>query len=359
MVQLVGRCTVNADGVGSNPTAPANLEVRGAFRPCGTATYNVGVRYQVTDNDGTLGSYLKGVCKTLTEALNNEKQNVPGHVPHPPFQCVFSDSDEPQAKAMQIGGVSVICITKGLLGLVWTTCDLLSRSEHIIQLFNHARTKQIHAALFQTQLSFILCHEYAHHVHGHLTQTSFGLEAGDIQTQVFEVDADCYAIYFVLAFLIKGMGRAGAVEHLNCANVKSEAQDEALISSFVLATGGILYATPPVPLDMARIFQQRYPPLAARMNWIMQSAMDWCAQNKPHLKEWMTLDKWRVLMVFAASAVAELNGGAHWGDQIRFLTSEKGAEYVRMVMARFSEYKRSLFHDQETQTDPPPAILDA
>lgn len=305
--------------------------------------YNVVVRYQITGDDGTLIASLEGVCRTLTEALNNEKQNVPGHVPHPPFQCVFSESDEPQAKAMPMDGVSVICITKGMLGLVWTTCDLLSKSEHVIQLFNHAPTNQIHTALFQTQLSFILCHEYAHHVHGHLTQSSFGLEAGDIQTQVLEVDADCYAIYFVLAFLTNGTGRAGAVERLNCADANGDAQDEALIASFVLATGGFLYATPPVPLDTVRVFQQRYPPLAARMNWITHSAMDWCDQNKPHLKEWMTLDKWKVLMSFAATAVAELNGAAHWGDQISFLTSEKGAEYVRMVMARFGEYKDSLY----------------
>ncbi len=92
---------------------------------------------------------------------------------------------------------------------------------------------QIHMALFQTQLSFILCHEYAHHVHGHLAHTSFGLEDGDIQTQVFEVDADCYSIYFVLTFLMKGEGRTGALERSNCADSNSGAQDEALIASFV------------------------------------------------------------------------------------------------------------------------------
>lgn len=42
-------------------------------------------------------------------------------------------------------------------------------------------------------------------------------------------------------------------------------------------------------------------------------------------------------MVYAASAVVELNGGPHWGDQTSFLTSEKGVQCVRMVMARFEE----------------------
>ncbi len=300
------------------------------------------MRYQIIGDDGTLGPYLKDVCKTLTEALNNEKRNVRGHVPHPPFQCEFSDSDEPQANAALMAGVSVIWITKGMLGLVWTACNLLSKSEPVIQLFNHAPTDQIHAALFQTQLSFILCHEYAHHVHGHLAQASFVGEAGDIQTQVFEVDADCYAVYFILEFLIKGAGRAAAVERLNCADASGNAQDETLIASFLLATGAFLYATAPVALDTTRIFQRRYPPLAARMNWITQSATAWCDQNKPHLKEWMTLEVWRKLMRFAAIAVSELNGGANWGDQTSFLRSEQGAEYVRTIATRFEEYKRSL-----------------
>lgn len=308
-----------------------------------TAVYNEGVRYQIIGDSGTLKAFLEGVCKTLTEALNNEKQNVPGHAPHPFFECVFSESDEPQAKAMIMAGVSVICITKGMLCFVWDACDLLSKSEHVIQLFNHAPSNQIRDALFQTQLAFTICHEYSHHVHGHLTHASFALDEGGIQAQVFEVDADCYAIYFVLAFLLQGTGRAGAVEHFNCAQANGAAQDEALMASFVLATSGLLYATPPVPLDPARPFQRNYPPLAARMNWIMRSAMDWCDQNKPHLKEWMIGDKCRVLMLFAAAAVAELNGGAHWGDQIDFLKSEQGAEYQRAVMERFAQYKRSLY----------------
>src|ERR1700690_2077735 len=107
------------------------------------------MRYQIVGDDGTLVAFLEGVCKTLNEALNGEMQNVSGHKPHPPFQFQFSESDEPQANAMQIGGVSVIWITKGMLGLVWTACDKLSRAEAVVQLFNHAPTNQIHAALFQ------------------------------------------------------------------------------------------------------------------------------------------------------------------------------------------------------------------
>jgi hypothetical protein len=281
--------------------------------------------------------FLEDIRRTLTEALNNEKLNMPDHVPHPRFECTFSDSDEPQAKAMLMGGVSVICITHGMLGLVWAVCDRLSKSEHIVQTFNHARPYQIHNALFQTLLASILCHEYVHHVHGHLAQPD-----SDIPSQVLEVDADSYAVYFALEFLIKGMGRAGAVERLNCADQSIEAQDRALLSSFILATGGFWHATATDPFNVAQIYQRAHPPIAARMNWIMCSAMSWCEQNKPQLKNWMTLEQWRRLMLFAAIAVAELGGNIEWGDQTNFLMSEQGIEYQAVVTTKLREYVRLL-----------------
>jgi hypothetical protein len=121
------------------------------------------VRYQIIGDDGTLVAFLEGVGKTLNEALNGEKQNVSGHKPHPPFQFQFSESPEPQANAMQMGDVSLIWITKGMLALIWTACDKLSKANAVAQLFNNAPTNQIHAALFQNQLAFVLCHEYRAH----------------------------------------------------------------------------------------------------------------------------------------------------------------------------------------------------
>jgi hypothetical protein len=301
------------------------------------------VRYQITGDDGTLVAFLEGVGKTLRDALNGEKPNVTGHKPHPPFEFQFSESPDPQANAIQIGGVSVIWITKGMLGLIWTACDRLSRAEAVVQLFNHAPTNQIHAALFQNQLAFILCHEYTHHVHGHLGQSAYGQEIGDVLTQVFEVDADCYAIYFVLAHLINGVGRAQAVQRLNCDGATPTKQDEALFSSFVLGIGGFLFATEPVALDPKRVHTRQYPPLAARMNWIMQSAvMDWCRMNRPHLKGWMTFERWRALMLTAATAVWGMNGGVDWGDQVAFLNSDQGKEYTASVIAAFVKYRDVL-----------------
>jgi hypothetical protein len=147
----------------------------------------------------------------------------------------------------------------------------------------------------------------------------------------------------VLAHLINGVGRAQAVQRLNCAGATPTKQDEALFSSFVLGIGGFLFATEPVVLDPKRVHTRQYPPLAARMNWIMQSAvMDWCRMNRPHLKEWMTFERWRALMLNAATAVWGMNGGVDWGDQVAFLNSDQGKEYTASVMAAFVKYRDAL-----------------
>lgn len=78
------------------------------------------MHYQITGEDQTFATFLGGVCKTVTEALNNTNQNVPGHVPHPPFQCVFSESDEPQATAMQIDALAVYVQHKEHISVVLT-----------------------------------------------------------------------------------------------------------------------------------------------------------------------------------------------------------------------------------------------
>lgn len=72
----------------------------------------------------------------------------------------------------------------------------------------------IHAVLFYTQLTFVVTHEFTHHVHGHLLQSALDSafsneivdshDDGNLEAQAQEIDADCYAAYHVLAHLIEG-----------------------------------------------------------------------------------------------------------------------------------------------------------
>jgi hypothetical protein len=74
----------------------------------------------------------------------------------------------------------------------------------------------IHALMFQTQLMFVVSHEYTHHVHGHLSKASGTASAsetdedGSLDEQVVEIDADGYAVFHVLTHLIAGEARLQA-----------------------------------------------------------------------------------------------------------------------------------------------------
>jgi hypothetical protein len=204
---------------------------------------------------------LVSIRDAINEALRNEKQNVPEHVKHPPFEFGYIDSTIPNAHASSIGGCSFIGLTMPLVRMLWDTCVQLSKSEAVVELLgvplSPERHDAIHAAMFQTQLAFVVSHEYTHHVHGHLPQSAPGPpffneilssdDAGSLESQAFEIDADGYAVYHVLAHLIDGARRSQATELLSCNHQKASTQDEVLFSSFVMAIGAFLFVLPPAP----------------------------------------------------------------------------------------------------------------
>lgn len=191
------------------------------------------------------------------------------------------------------------------------------------------------AQLLVIQMSFAVGHEWTHHVHGHNHDTPGLME------HVSEVDADGYSTRHVVDWLMGGMGRANAISELNCSRLSETGQDEVLFSAFVIAIGSLLFATVP-KRDLSNIYEHSHPPHAARMNWIMQNAVQWCRHNKPEVEYLMPLEKWQMLMRHAAVAVWGMNGGADWSDQIAFLRSVKGLEYVSRVEEGMVEYRKTL-----------------
>jgi hypothetical protein len=181
-----------------------------------------------------VAAFLTDVQTALNEALRNEKINVPEHVDHPPFHFDYIASDIANALAFQCGDNSFIGITMPLFSELWESCVALSKSQGVNTLLEIAATPQGEEAILtvmcQTQLNFIVSHEYTHHVHGQLCLSNQGLEA-----QAFEMDADGYAVYHVLAHLISGPRREQAVQLLDCADSPNSIQDQRLFSSFVFA----------------------------------------------------------------------------------------------------------------------------
>lgn len=84
--------------------------------------------------------------------------------------------------------------------------------------------------------------------------------ADNLAEQAFELDADGYAVYHVLAHLIAGPRRQQATEILRCRQAQLSVRDEILLSSFVMAVGAFLHVLPPMSADPCEVYNRSQPP---------------------------------------------------------------------------------------------------
>lgn len=297
-------------------------------------------------------SLLTNIQRSFNEALSNEKKNVREHKPHPPFHFDYIDSKIPNALAFRYENFSFIGITMELVDVLWETCVRLSRSEAVAAVLgiqvSHERYEAVHVVLFRIQLSFVITHEYTHHVHGHLSDLTFfdeirsGNKTGNLEQQMMEVDADGYAAYHVLAHLMESEGRSHALGLLNLEAEPQDIQDQLLFSCFIAAIAAYLFVRPPAALDHNATYKLTHPPQAARMNCLMQQAISWCKQNRPALVLWMTLGRFQKLMEVVAEATWGANGARSWAAQTAFLQSDEGAEYLEKLDKALKAHVQSL-----------------
>ncbi len=246
-----------------------------------------------------LQGLLRTIQANLNEALKNERQNVPEHVPHPPFYMDYIDSDTANAMAFTEGDFSFIGITVALIHRIWEICLPMSRSAEIatllgLQLDTPERQSRFHAILFRLQLNFVATHEYTHHVHGHAQgstlESRFANEIesdddnGELDDQVLEIDADAYGTFHVLSNLFADE-RDFSIGMLELGPAPPARQDQTLLVCFVLAVGAFLFVRPTKVLTPENINTLSHPPQAARMDFIMRSAVNWCRQNRPALAQ--------------------------------------------------------------------------
>jgi hypothetical protein len=305
----------------------------------------------------TLAAFLRDVQDALNEALRNEKQNVSEHVNHHPFHFDYIEGTVSNALAFRSGGYSFIGITMPLVHTLWDTCVELSKAQAVGAILevpvSPEREEAILTTMFQTQLTFVVTHEYTHHVHGHLSQRAPGAAVfneiisssteGSLDDQAFEMDADGYAVYHVLAHLIAGPRRKQAMELLCCDHLPADAQDEILFSSFVMAVGAFLYVLRPFSVNSSEVYTRTHPPQAARMSWIIRNATRWCDQNnRAALAAYMTLRKFQLLMNIVSVAIVGMTGGHNWGEQTAFLQSDAGSKYFKQLEARVKFHVQAL-----------------
>jgi hypothetical protein len=299
---------------------------------------------------------LRAIQANLNDALRNERQDVPEHVPRPPFHMDFIDSDDANALAFTEGDYSFIGITVALIHRIWEICLPMAQSAEIatllgLQLDTPERQRGLHAVLFRMQLHFVTTHEYTHHVHGHTTDSTFdsrfaneidsGAENCNIDTQVLEIDADAYGAFHVVSNLFADE-RAFAINLLDLDAKSAVRQDQTLMACFVLAVGTFLFVRPTKPLTPKNIYTLCHPPQAARMDFIMRSAVNWCRHNRPALAEWMSPEVFDKIMGTLAHLTRGAAAGQGWAAQTTFLQTETGDAYMKTLATKVDRYIQAL-----------------
>ncbi len=286
-------------------------------------------------------SLLIGLQRGLIEALRQENENVSSGVVHPPFHVDYADASEPNALAFEYGGFAFIVITVPMMEMLWRTSERLSHAPSIAALLdvdpvNPPLIERLITALFSIQFSFLVCHEYTHHIHGHLGESSSVelriwkemRKSAALEAQAQEVGADTYAVYIALTNLFNGSGRDNAISVFALRN-KASAAHESLLVLFVVAVGAFFCAFSRMDVDVASVYEASHPLVAVRMNYVMHSAISWCNQNCPAIETWMNPGRYQIV-------IAAL-GEALWGaadttvPQVAFLNSAPGAEYLRQL----------------------------
>jgi hypothetical protein len=300
-----------------------------------------------------LASFLIAIQNALNEALLNENRQTPQHVDHPPFYFDYIDSDCLNALAVRDSDYSYIGITMPLVYALWDSCVELSKSSGVGALLQLApapeREEAILTVMFQNQLIFVVTHEYTHHVHGHLSDLESGSvfsdeivtsdDLGNLKSQAFEMDADGYAVYLTLAHLIAGPRREQAVKVLNCEHVHPDAQDGILFLTFVMSIGAFLLALSPRSVNLSKFCTRTHPFPAARMDWIMHHATNWCRQNdRSHLVK-MASNTFQALMAIVEKAIRPEND---WREQFTFLKSGVGLKYRWELRSLVKAYVEAL-----------------
>jgi len=301
-------------------------------------------------------SLLSLVQEGMNLALRLESAGASGGVEHPPFHFDYLEVSDGKknAHAFQHEGFSFIVATLPLVELLWDLSQKLSRSQLVLQLLGvdraQVRLEALHALFFQFQLSFLVSHEYTHHVHEHIDRDVIAIAGawtefvedetnGGMGYQAQELDADGYAIYLVLGNFLRGEGRRGALAQLGRQDLASIEADELTLKCFFLALVSMFCSLWPENINITSIWQFRHPPAPVRIEYAIRIAQMWCDQNGSVPQSWFGAGRFRGLFSAAVGAI----GGAmreQWDVQISFLRGEEGSKYDRSLSEHFDAIRK-------------------
>jgi hypothetical protein len=300
-------------------------------------------------------SFLCLVQETMNEALRLEGANASGGVKHLPFHFDYLDVSDgiPNALAFEDGGFAFITVTQPMVELIWHLSYRLSRSPSVCQLLNPSSPlppDELQGLLGQIQLNFLVSHEYTHHIHRHCVESESGRSGlwteftrdetgGSINSQAQELVADGYAIYLLLAHLLRGERRESALAVLGGADMPSLDGDDLLLRCFFLALLGFFCSFWRGCPDIASIYQLRHPPAPVRIKSAIQVTEMWSSQNGSVPQSWFASAKFQGLFSAAAEIIREA-AKVEWDIQMAVLRSAEGTQYDAQLFERFEAIRK-------------------
>jgi hypothetical protein len=285
----------------------------------------------------------------MSTALRLVSANASGGIRHPPYHFDYLQVKDGtrNALAFQHEGFSFIAVTLPLVQLLWDVSTKLANSVTLqVALKIDPTTRlleSLRGLLFQFQLTFLVSHEYTHHVHQHCgcpetarIWTEFDEEKaiGNLDSQAQELDADSYALYLVLANFVRGSGREGALAQLARRDLPSKEGDELLLTCFFVALTGLFCALWPENIEVDSIYNLQHPPAPVRIEYAIRVAQMWSAQNDSMPESWFSAGRINALFRAAAECVHGSTPDG-WNAHVKFLQSPAGTEYDRLLLERF------------------------
>lgn len=206
------------------------------------------------------------------------------------------------------------------------------------------------ALLFQFQLTFLVSHEYTHHVHQHCGSDADGLpvpwneftkgdQFGGIERQAQELDADAYAIYLVFFNFIRGAARSNSLAQLERQDATGIEGDEVLLKCFFLSITSLFCALWPEDIEATAAIQLDHPIAPVRIEYAIRVAQMWCDQTQSVPQSWFGTERFRALFLAAVQGAGGVTRQA-WEAHISFLRSEAGTQYDQRLLQRFEAVRR-------------------
>jgi hypothetical protein len=296
--------------------------------------------------------FLFLIKRTMNEALRLENDNVSGGVEHSPFHFDYVDADIPNAHAFQHEGSAFIVVTLPFVELILDVSRALSRSSVVLELLRldpkTAEVEALHGWFFQMQLSFLVSHEYTHHIHQHDgvswnaslgVWTEFPDGIGNIHSQTQELDADGYATFITLAHLLRGERRQSALAQWRRQDIQDAEGDELLLAAYFLSVIALFCEFWRGESDITSVYESTHPLPPVRITFLIRVGQMWCDQNASLSPSWFTRERFNAFFRAASEAIPETDRKT-WDAQLAFFRSADGAAYDQQLRERLDKLRR-------------------